>query len=77
MLTLTGAKAALGSTPGMIGYGMAKAAVHQLISSLSGDNGGLPENSCVAAILPLVLYRHFPKIVTIFLNFLALLLILR
>lgn len=55
MLTLTGAKAALGSTPGMIGYGMAKAAVHQLISSLSGDNGGLPENSCVAAILPITL----------------------
>ncbi|PSN34556.1 Dihydropteridine reductase [Blattella germanica] len=30
MISLPGAKPALGSTPGMIGYGMAKAAVHQL-----------------------------------------------
>ncbi|CAD5116579.1 DgyrCDS5458 [Dimorphilus gyrociliatus] len=55
MLTLTGAKAALESTPGMIGYGMAKAAVHQLVASLSDGKGGLPENSCVAAILPITL----------------------
>ena len=37
---------------GMIGYGMAKAAVHQLVASLAQDNSGLPANSLVAAILP-------------------------
>ena len=37
---------------GMIGYGMAKAAVHQLVASLAQDNSGLPSNSLVAAILP-------------------------
>ena len=37
---------------GMIGYGMAKAAVHQLVKSLAGKKGGLPENGFVAAILP-------------------------
>lgn len=44
-LLLTGSIAALGATPGMIGYGMAKAAVHQLTLSLS------KEFNC-AAILP-------------------------
>ena len=36
----------------MIGYGMAKAAVHQLTKSLATDAGGLPNNSKVVAILP-------------------------
>ncbi|XP_020283337.1 dihydropteridine reductase [Pseudomyrmex gracilis] len=54
-LTLTGAKAALEGTPGMIGYGMAKAAVHQLTSSLAAKNSGLPEDSLVVAILPVTL----------------------
>ena len=73
---LTGAKPALGPTPGtvvshmpcvrswvlhsvflppsagMIGYGMAKAAVHQLVSSLSQQNSGLPANTTVLGILP-------------------------
>ena len=40
------------SFPGMIGYGMAKAAVHQLVASLSDAKSGLPDGSCVAAILP-------------------------
>lgn len=35
VLTLSGAAAALNATPGMIGYGVAKAAVHQLTKSLS------------------------------------------
>lgn len=39
----------------MIGYGMAKAAVHQLTKSLAGQDGGLPNNSVVATILPWVL----------------------
>ncbi|XP_003708627.3 dihydropteridine reductase isoform X1 [Megachile rotundata] len=54
-LSLTGAKAALAETPGMIGYGMAKAAVHQLTKSLAGKESGLPKDSIVTAILPVTL----------------------
>lgn len=39
---------------GMIGYGIAKAAVHQLVQSLSSSDGGLPPDSDVLAILPYV-----------------------
>ncbi|KAG0332555.1 hypothetical protein BG004_001198, partial [Podila humilis] len=39
-------------TPFMIGYGMAKAAVHQLVASLAGPDSGLPANAKVNAILP-------------------------
>ncbi|RXN25557.1 dihydropteridine reductase [Labeo rohita] len=38
-----------------IGYGMAKAAVHQLCQSLSGPNSGLPPGSAAVAILPVTL----------------------
>jgi len=55
LLTLTGAKAALDPTPGMIGYGLAKAAVHQLTKTLADKASGLPTNSCVLAILPVTL----------------------
>ncbi|XP_054723062.1 dihydropteridine reductase-like [Uloborus diversus] len=55
LLTLTGAKAALEATPGMIGYGMAKAAVHQLVKSLSADKSGTPKDSVTLAILPVTL----------------------
>lgn len=55
VLTLTGAKAALEPTPGMIGYGTAKAAVHHLTKSLAAKDGGLPENSLTVAILPVML----------------------
>lgn len=55
MLALTGAKPALKGTPDMIGYGMAKAAVHQLTQSLSGNNSGLPRGSLVVSILPVTL----------------------
>lgn len=55
LLTLTGASAALGGTPGMVGYGMAKAAVHQLCRSLAGENSGLPSESSTLAILPITL----------------------
>lgn len=54
-LTLTGAKAALADTPGMIGYGMAKAAVHQLTKSLAGKDSGMPADSLVVSILPITL----------------------
>ena len=55
LLALTGAKPALKGTPGMIGYGMAKAAVHQLTRSLAGKDSGLPEGALVVSILPVTL----------------------
>lgn len=39
----------------MIGYGLAKSAIHQLTKSLSGKDSGLPENSLVVSILPITL----------------------
>ena len=47
---LSGAKPALAGTPGMIGYGMAKAAVHQLVKSLSCPKSGLPEGAFCAGV---------------------------
>eukprot|EP00164_Ancoracysta_twista_P016789 GFYU01028334.1.p1 GENE.GFYU01028334.1~~GFYU01028334.1.p1 ORF type:complete len:119 (-),score=49.96 GFYU01028334.1:150-506(-) len=55
LLVLTGAQASLDATPGMIGYGLAKAAVHQLVKSLATDKGGLPEGAKCVAILPITL----------------------
>lgn len=55
LLALTGANPALKGTPGMIGYGMAKAAVHQLTRSLAGKDSGMPDDSLVVAILPITL----------------------
>ncbi|XP_060575834.1 dihydropteridine reductase-like isoform X1 [Ruditapes philippinarum] len=55
LLTLPGAQPALEGTAGMIGYGMAKAAIHQLVKSLAAPNSGLPNNSTAVAILPVTL----------------------
>lgn len=55
LLTLPGAAPAVDGTPGMMGYGMAKAAVHQLVKSLAGKNSGLPKQSSTLAILPITL----------------------
>ena len=45
---------------GMIGYGMAKAAVHQLTHSLGQPGSGLPAGTTAVAILPCVaLVRTF------------------
>eukprot|EP01096_Ripella_sp_DP13-Kostka_P011775 TRINITY_DN4815_c0_g1_i1.p1 TRINITY_DN4815_c0_g1~~TRINITY_DN4815_c0_g1_i1.p1 ORF type:complete len:246 (+),score=113.93 TRINITY_DN4815_c0_g1_i1:42-740(+) len=52
LLVLTGASAALNPTPGMIAYGITKAATHHLVKSLAAPGSGLPENSAVLAILP-------------------------
>ncbi|KAG2235101.1 hypothetical protein INT48_002442 [Thamnidium elegans] len=52
LLTLTGALAALDATPGMIGYGIAKAAVHHLVKDLAAPSSGLPEGCKVTAVLP-------------------------
>ncbi|KAJ2237395.1 hypothetical protein IWW45_001004 [Coemansia sp. RSA 485] len=52
LLVLTGASAVNGAkgTPGMVGYGLAKAAVHQMVASLSMDGSGVAAN--VVGILP-------------------------
>lgn len=55
LLTLAGAKAALSGTGGMVGYGMAKAAVHQLCQSLATKNSGMPSGATAVAILPVTL----------------------
>jgi NAD(P)-dependent dehydrogenase (short-subunit alcohol dehydrogenase family) len=54
LLALTGAAAALGPTAGALGYGMAKAATHQLGRSLAAP-GGLPRPAVVAAVAPVIL----------------------
>ncbi|KAI8979282.1 hypothetical protein BDF20DRAFT_868649 [Mycotypha africana] len=55
LLTMTGALAALEATPGMIGYGVAKAAVHHLVKNLAEPSSGLPEGVKVNAILPVTI----------------------
>ncbi|KAI9484727.1 hypothetical protein BDB00DRAFT_853824 [Zychaea mexicana] len=55
LLVLTGALAALNPTPGMIGYGISKAAIHHLVQDLAAPNGGLPEGAKVTAICPVTL----------------------
>lgn len=55
IVTLPGAQPALKGTPGMIGYGLAKAAVHQLTKSLGEEESGLPNGAVAAAILPVTL----------------------
>lgn len=54
-LVLPGAQPALGGTPGMMGYGMAKAAIHQLTKSLASADSGLPSNATAFALLPITL----------------------
>ena len=58
LLVLTGSAAALGPTPGMLGYGLMKAATHQLAVSLAageGGGGGLPPGARVLAVTPTVI----------------------
>uniref|UniRef100_A0A0N4V8A9 Dihydropteridine reductase n=1 Tax=Enterobius vermicularis TaxID=51028 RepID=A0A0N4V8A9_ENTVE len=52
LLQFTGAAPAINGTGSMIGYGMAKAAVHQLTKSLASDGSGLPKDCTSVAILP-------------------------
>ncbi|XP_066960905.1 dihydropteridine reductase isoform X1 [Macrobrachium rosenbergii] len=54
-VSLPGAQPAMKGTPGMIGYGLAKAAVHQLTKSLGEENSGLPSGATAVAILPITL----------------------
>jgi len=52
LVVLPGAQPATKGTPSMAGYGMAKAAVHQLVASLAGLKSGLPKDCTSLAILP-------------------------
>ncbi len=54
-LILTGAAAALGPTPTMLAYGMAKAATHHLAASVAAPGGGLPSGARALCVLPRVL----------------------
>ncbi|CAF2307648.1 unnamed protein product [Rotaria sp. Silwood2] len=55
LLTLSGAAAALDTTPGMIGYGAAKAATIHIGKSLAASDSGMPKNSSVLTIAPITL----------------------
>lgn len=55
LVVLTGAKPALEGTPNMMGYGLAKAATHQLVKSMGAKGSGLPSTSTALAILPITL----------------------
>uniref|UniRef100_A0A0R3RS51 Dihydropteridine reductase n=1 Tax=Elaeophora elaphi TaxID=1147741 RepID=A0A0R3RS51_9BILA len=55
LLQFTGAASVLGDTSTMLGYGMAKAAVHQLTKSLAFKTSGMPDESTVVALLPAML----------------------
>ncbi|KAJ3395124.1 hypothetical protein HDU84_002698 [Entophlyctis sp. JEL0112] len=55
LLVLVGADAAKEATPGMIAYGLAKAAVHQLVKSVAAPGSGFPRNATVTALLPVTL----------------------
>ncbi|KAI9591368.1 hypothetical protein BDF19DRAFT_455234 [Syncephalis fuscata] len=55
LLVLTGALAAKEGTGFMVGYGAAKAAVHQLTASFADASSGLPSGTRVVAILPVTL----------------------
>ena len=55
LLVLPGAKPCADGTPGMMGYGMAKAAVHQLVKSCGTEGSGLPAGACAVGMLPITL----------------------
>ena len=55
LLVLPGAAAAERGTPWALTYGAMKAAVHHLVKSLGGTNGGLPEGARTVGIAPVML----------------------
>ena len=55
LVVMTGSAASLNGTPGMVGYGLAKAAVHHLVKSIAADPSKLPVNATVFAVLPVTL----------------------
>ncbi|KAJ3111446.1 hypothetical protein HK100_002677 [Physocladia obscura] len=46
------ADAALAATPAMVAYGLAKAAVHQLVKSIAAEHSGFPAKATVVGLLP-------------------------
>jgi len=54
-LCLTGAHAALSPTPGLLAYGISKAATHHLVKSIAQEGSGMPKGSTAIAILPILL----------------------
>lgn len=55
LTVIAGAAAALQPTPGMLAYGVAKAAVHHLVKSVAADPSTMPSGSCTVAVLPVTL----------------------
>lgn len=55
LLVLTGSAAALGPTPGMVAYGMVKAATHHLLASVAAEGGGLPAGARAVGVLPVTI----------------------
>eukprot|EP01127_Copromyxa_protea_P021990 TRINITY_DN770_c0_g1_i1.p1 TRINITY_DN770_c0_g1~~TRINITY_DN770_c0_g1_i1.p1 ORF type:complete len:243 (+),score=59.88 TRINITY_DN770_c0_g1_i1:100-828(+) len=55
LVVLTGASSALNATPMSIGYGISKAAVHQLVVSLGDEKSKMPKGSVTIGILPVTL----------------------
>uniref|UniRef100_A0A2K6VDY7 Dihydropteridine reductase n=1 Tax=Onchocerca volvulus TaxID=6282 RepID=A0A2K6VDY7_ONCVO len=55
LLQFTSASTVFKDTSGMLGYGMAKAAINQLTKSLAAKKSGMPDESTVVAILPALL----------------------
>ncbi|CEM09097.1 unnamed protein product [Vitrella brassicaformis CCMP3155] len=55
LMILPGALIALNATPKMLAYGASKAFVHQMVQSLAEPGSGMPANSRVMGLLPLVL----------------------
>ncbi|KAF5288287.1 hypothetical protein FQA39_LY04055 [Lamprigera yunnana] len=51
LLLLTGANSALNGSPKNMAYGMAKAAVHHLVTSLGTKGSGMPKESCCIGII--------------------------
>ena len=45
----------------MMGYGMAKAAIHQLTKSLASADSGLPNDAKTFALLPITLGKIMSK----------------
>jgi len=54
-VVLFGAAAALQPTPGMLAYGLSKAATHHLIQSVAQPNGGLPTGAVICGLCPVTL----------------------
>jgi len=54
-LILPGAHAAFTPTPRMIGYGIAKAAIHHLVKSCAAPKSGMPKDSATIGMMPIIL----------------------